>query len=41
MAGDLCPFFGLLMSPVIASAARMLNSVSVTSNASRLRRVQL
>ncbi len=40
-AGVLYPFFGLLLSPVIASAAMMLSSVSVISNALRLRRVQL
>jgi len=40
-AGVLYPFFGLLLSPVIASAAMMLSSVSVISNALRLRRVRL
>ena len=40
-AGVLYPFFGLLLSPVIASAAMTLSSVSVISNALRLRRVAL
>jgi Cu+-exporting ATPase len=40
-AGVLYPFFGLLLSPVIASAAMMLSSVSVISNALRLRSVRL
>ncbi len=40
-AGALYPFFGLLLSPVIASAAMMLSSVSVISNALRLRSVRL
>ncbi|MGC1783067.1 MAG: heavy metal translocating P-type ATPase [Acidobacteriaceae bacterium] len=40
-AGVLYPFFGLLLSPVIASAAMMLSSVSVISNALRLRRIPL
>jgi Cu+-exporting ATPase len=40
-AGVLYPFFGLLLSPVIASAAMMLSSVSVISNALRLRRVRI
>lgn len=39
-AGVLYPFFGLLLSPVIASAAMMLSSVSVISNALRLRRMR-
>ena len=40
-AGLLYPFFGLLLSPVIASAAMALSSVSVVMNASRLKRVKL
>lgn len=40
-AGLLYPFFGLLLSPVMASAAMMLSSVSVIGNALRLRDVRL
>ena len=39
--GALYPFFGVLLSPIIAGAAMSLSSVSVISNALRLRRVKL
>lgn len=40
-AGVLYPFFGLLLSPIIAGAAMSVSSVSVIGNALRLRKVKL
>jgi Cu+-exporting ATPase len=40
-AGVLYPVFGLLLSPMLASAAMSLSSVSVIGNALRLRKLAL
>lgn len=40
-AGILYPFFGILLSPMIAAAAMSLSSVSVVANALRLKKVRL
>ena len=40
-AGLLYPWFGILLSPMLAAAAMSLSSVSVITNALRLRKVKL
>jgi Cu+-exporting ATPase len=40
-AGILYPWFGILLSPIIAGAAMSLSSVTVIGNSLRLRSVRL